>query len=103
MPARRRPGLRGRPPPGRGLKRDHARRQLPGRCDGTAVAPDAAGEDLFLAWSAQSPKNDPAASWAKWLSFGTSPLGTSAGTLFWEARQHGWAPKRARAGRRAVA
>jgi putative DNA primase/helicase len=59
-----------------------------------AIADD--GEDLFVAWSARSPKNDPAATQAKWASFRTSPMGITAGTLFWEAQQNGWKAERER-------
>ena len=55
-----------------------------------ALADD--GEDLFLDWSAQSTKNDPSATKAKWKSYKTSPMDTKAATLFWEARQSGWRP-----------
>lgn len=51
------------------------------------------GRDLFLAWSAQSPKDDPGATGAKWASFSTSPMTeVNAASLFWEARQNGWLP-----------
>ena len=55
------------------------------------------GQDLFTAWSAQSPKNDPEATRAKWASFRTSPMtDVTVATLFWEARQNGWLPERER-------
>lgn len=61
-----------------------------------ALADD--GEDLFISWSAQSPKNDEATTRAKWRSYRTSPMtSVSSNSLFWEARQAGWKPKRERA------
>ena len=57
-----------------------------------ALADD--GEDLFRSWSAQSPKDDPAATRAKWESYRTSPASTTEATLFWEARQNGWKSER---------
>lgn len=56
-----------------------------------ALADD--GEDLFTAWSAQSPKNDAEATLAKWDSFRASPMrDVTAASLFYEARQNGWKP-----------
>jgi putative DNA primase/helicase len=55
-----------------------------------ALADD--GEDLFAAWSAQSSRDDPAATKAKWKSFRRSPMTTTEATLFWEARRNGWKP-----------
>ncbi len=55
------------------------------------------GEELFAAWSARSPKDDPAATRAKWASFRSSPMTeVTAASLFWEARQNGWVPERER-------
>jgi P4 family phage/plasmid primase-like protien len=55
------------------------------------------GEELFAAWSARSPKDDPRATRAKWASFRTSPMTeVTAASLFWEARQNGWVPERER-------
>lgn len=59
-----------------------------------ALADD--GEDLFLNWSAQSSRNDVAATLAKWKSFRRSPMTTSEATLFYEARKNGWKPERER-------
>ena len=59
-----------------------------------ALADD--GEDLFIAWSAQSPKDDPEYTRRKWRSFRTSPMTTTAASLFWLARQNGWRPARER-------
>lgn len=58
------------------------------------LGPD--GTDLWEGWSAQSAKNDPATTLAKWPSFAA---GRSIGvaTLFWMAKQNGWErPKSAR-------
>lgn len=66
-----------------------------------ALADD--GEDLFLEWSAQSSKNDEAATKAKWRSYGTSPSTVTAATLFYEARQNGWKPERERLRQEAAA
>ena len=55
-----------------------------------ALADD--GEDLFIAWSAQSPKDDPEYTRRKWRSFHTSAMTTTAASLFWLARQNGWRP-----------
>ncbi|MGY4803379.1 VapE domain-containing protein [Teichococcus aerofrigidensis] len=57
-----------------------------------ALADD--GEDLFMAWSAQSSKHDEAATRTKWASFRASGLRIKAASLFWEARQNGWKPER---------
>jgi hypothetical protein len=56
-----------------------------------ALADD--GEDLFVNWSAQSSKDDPEATRAKWRSYRTSPATVTFATLFYEARQNGWKPK----------
>ncbi|MGG5823764.1 phage/plasmid primase, P4 family [Falsiroseomonas sp. HW251] len=53
-----------------------------------ALADD--GEELFIRWSAQSPKDDPETTRAKWRSYRTSPMDVTIGTLFWEAAQNGW-------------
>jgi len=61
------------------------------------------GRDLWEGWSAQSAKNDPAYSTAKWDSF-ASVRSVTTGTLFWLARQNGWRaeqPRRVRAARAA--
>ena len=55
-----------------------------------ALADD--GEDLFIAWSAQSPKDDPEYTRRKWRSFRKSAMTTTAASLFWLARQNGWRP-----------
>ena len=58
------------------------------------LGPD--GVDLWESWSAQSAKNDPAATMEKWPGFAA---GRSIGvaTLFWMAKQNGWErPKAAR-------
>jgi hypothetical protein len=55
-----------------------------------ALADD--GEDLFTAWSAQSPNDDPEYTRRKWRSFRTSAMATTASSLFWKARQNGWRP-----------
>lgn len=55
------------------------------------------GGDLFVAWSAQSAKDDRAVTKAKWASFRTSPMTeVNVASLFWEARQNGWLPERER-------
>jgi putative DNA primase/helicase len=56
-----------------------------------ALADD--GEDLFIAWSEQSSRNDPDATLRKWKSFSRSKMDISDSTLFWEARQNGWKPQ----------
>jgi hypothetical protein len=48
-----------------------------------------AGRDLWENWSAQSTKNDPALTAAKWPSFAQG-RSITVGTLFWLARQNGW-------------
>ena len=53
-----------------------------------------AGEDLFVKWSAQNAKDDPAATKAKWASYRTSPTEITAGTLFHEALENGWKAER---------
>lgn len=51
----------------------------------------AAGLEVWAEWSAQSTKDDPAATRRKWSSFGQSHANKiTVGTLFWEARQNGW-------------
>jgi putative DNA primase/helicase len=55
-----------------------------------ALADD--GEDLFTKWSAQSSKDDPEYTRRKWRSLRTSPMTTTAASLFWLARQNGWRP-----------
>ena len=55
-----------------------------------ALADDA--EDLFVQWSAQSSKDDPEYTRRKWRSLRTSPMTTTAASLFWLARQNGWRP-----------
>jgi len=90
----------GWPPPTRAAVED-ALRHVPNTHDwhgwfriGAAIW-DALGDDgaeLFYAWSAQSPKHDPAETRRKWESFRTSPPEVTVGTLFWEARQNGWKP-----------
>jgi hypothetical protein len=58
-----------------------------------ALADD--GEELFLDWSAQSSVNDPEFTRRKWRSFRSCPMDkTTAGSLFWLARQNGWKPAR---------
>lgn len=55
------------------------------------------GEELFIDWSAQSPKNNSEATRVKWRSFHTSPMtDVTAATLFREARDNGWKPRRKR-------
>jgi hypothetical protein len=54
------------------------------------------GHELFTNWSAQSPRNDPPATFDKWRSFRASAMDISAATLFWEARQNGWLSERER-------
>jgi hypothetical protein len=56
------------------------------------------GRDLWEYWSAQSAKNDPAYSAAKWDSF-TAVRSVTVGTLFWMARQNGWRAEQPRRGR----
>ena len=53
-----------------------------------ALADD--GEDLFLTWSARSPRDESKKTRRKWASFKTSPMNIKAGTLFYFARQRGW-------------
>jgi hypothetical protein len=48
-----------------------------------------AGRDLWEGWSAQSAKNDPALTAAKWPSFAQG-RSITVGTLFWLAAQNGW-------------
>ena len=61
------------------------------------------GEEFFINWSSQSPKNNHEATIAKWQSFQTSPMTeVTAATLFREARDKGWVPERGR-GRRSDA
>jgi hypothetical protein len=55
-----------------------------------ALADD--GEELFIAWSAQSPNDDAEYTRRKWRSFHTSAMTTTAASLFWLARQNGWRP-----------
>ncbi len=55
-----------------------------------------AGRDLWEDWSAQSAKNDPSPTAAKWPSFAQG-RSITVGTLFWLAGQNGW--QRARAQR----
>ncbi|MGE3743604.1 MAG: PriCT-2 domain-containing protein [Geminicoccaceae bacterium] len=54
-----------------------------------------AGRDVWEDWSAQSSKNDPAATAAKWPSFAQARNITVA-TLFWLAGQNGWRQRRQR-------
>ncbi len=49
----------------------------------------AAGLHTWLAWSAQSTKNDPALSETKWASFAAG-RSITVGTLFWMAKENGW-------------
>lgn len=56
-----------------------------------ALGPD--GRDLWEAWSAEAPKNDPAHTAQKWDSF-ASVRSVTVGTLFWLARQNGWRAER---------
>ncbi len=48
-----------------------------------------AGRELWEGWSAQSAKNDPTATAAKWPSFAQG-RGITVGTLFWLAQRNGW-------------
>ena len=52
----------------------------------------AAGLHTWLAWSAQSTKNDPALSEIKWASFAAG-RSITVGTLFWMAKENGWRRK----------
>ena len=65
-----------------------------------ALADD--GEDLFVQWSAQSSKDDPEYTRRKWRSFRTSPMTTTAASLFWLARQNGWRPASEREDQKAL-
>ncbi|MCC0809525.1 hypothetical protein FPV16_25555 [Methylobacterium sp. W2] len=59
------------------------------------------GRDLWEAWSASSPRNDPALTARKWSTFAQGRTVTAA-TLFWHAARNGWrnAEARKRSGRR---
>jgi len=50
-----------------------------------------AGADLFATWSAQSAKNDPAATAKTWASFRPNSIG--AGTIYRLAMERGWRPE----------
>ena len=65
-----------------------------------ALAED--GEDLFIAWSAQSPNNDPKYTRHKWRSLRKSPMTTTVASLFWLARQNGWRPASEREDQKAL-
>lgn len=49
------------------------------------------GRELFLAWSARSPKDDPAYSARKWDREMRAPR-AGAGTIYYHARRYGWFP-----------
>jgi putative DNA primase/helicase len=65
------------------------------------------GEELFVRWSAQSSKDGPADTIAKYGSFSRSAPTVTSGSLFYEARNNGWLSdrelERGRAERRAEA
>jgi hypothetical protein len=65
-----------------------------------ALADD--GEDLFIAWSAQSSKDNPKYTRHKWRSFRKSPMTTTTASLFWLARQNGWRPASEGEGQKAL-
>lgn len=49
-----------------------------------------AGEGLWMSWSAQAGKNDPATTEKTWRGF--RPMRIGAGTIYSAAQQHGWRP-----------